>query len=147
MASLPTVAKVHLTRSVRFSASHRYFRPEWSEERNREVFGSCNNAPGHGHNYECSVTVTGPLSEDTAMVLDLELFDRILHEEIVRRLDHQHINDAEPEFAYGNTVPTAEALAVFLWRRIASRLPGGVRLHRVRVQENPHLYAEYFGQE
>ncbi len=59
---------MHLTRSVQFSASHRYFRPEWSEERNREVFGPCTNAPGHGHNYECTVTVTGPFSEDTAMV-------------------------------------------------------------------------------
>ena len=140
------MATAHLTRTVQFSASHRYYRPEWSDDRNREVFRACANAPGHGHNYECTVTVAGPLNDDTSMVLDLDLFDRILQEEVVHRFDHQHINDAEPEFAYGKTVPTVEALVVFLWRCVAARLPDGVQLKRVRVQENPDLSAEYFGQ-
>ncbi len=141
------MSKAFLTRSVRFSASHRYFRPGWSEERNRETFGWCTNAPGHGHNYECAVTVSGPLGRDTSMVLDLNVFDRILHEEIANRFDHQHINEAEEEFAYGKTIPTAEALAVFLFQKVAARLPEGVRLYKLRVQENPNLYAEYFGQD
>jgi 6-pyruvoyltetrahydropterin/6-carboxytetrahydropterin synthase len=111
------------------------------------MFGACTNAPGHGHNYVCTVTVAGPLADDTSMVLDLDVFDRILHEEIVQRLDHEHINSAEPEFAYGRTVPTVEALAVFLWRCVQARLPAGVQLQRVRVQENPELSAEYFGQQ
>ncbi len=134
-----------LTRSVRFSASHRYFRPEWSEERNRETFGSCTNAPGHGHNYECVVTVSGPLDHETSMVLDLKVFDRILHDEIANRLDHQHINDAEEEFAYGKTIPTAEALAVFFFQKVAARLPEGVQLYKVRVQEDANLYADCLG--
>ncbi len=134
-----------LTRSVRFSASHRYFRPEWSEERNRETFGSCTNAPGHGHNYECVVTVSGPLDHETSMVLDLKVFDRILHDEIANRLDHQHINDAEEEFAYGKTIPTAEALAVFFFQKVAARLPKGVQLYKVRVQEDANLYADCLG--
>ncbi len=141
------MSNAFLTRSVRFSASHRYFRPEWSEERNREVFRLCANAPGHGHNYECAVTVSGPLDRDTSMVLDLNVFDRILHEEIADSLDHRHINDTEGEFAYGKTIPTAEALSVFLFQKVAARLPEGVRLYKVRVQENPNLYAEYFGED
>jgi 6-pyruvoyltetrahydropterin/6-carboxytetrahydropterin synthase len=141
------VARAHLTRTVQFSASHRYFRPEWTEERNRETFGLCANPPGHGHNYECTVTVSGPLAEDTAMILDLGLLDAILREEVVQRFDHQHINDAEPTFAPGKTVPTAEALAVFLWDRIARRLPDRVTLHRVRIREDPRLYADYYGDE
>ena len=136
---------VFLTRSIRFSASHRYFRPEWSEERNRETFGSCTNAPGHGHNYECVVTVSGPLDHETSMVLDLKVFDRILHDEIANRLDHQHINDAEEEFAYGKTIPTAEALAVFFFQKVAARLPEGVQLYKVRVQEDANLYADCLG--
>ena len=136
---------VFLTRSIRFSASHRYFRPEWSEERNRETFGSCTNAPGHGHNYECVVTVSGPLNHETSMVLDLKVFDRILHDEIANRLDHQHINDAEEEFAYGKTIPTAEALAVFFFQKVAARLPEGVQLYKVRVQEDANLYADCLG--
>ncbi len=139
------MSNAFLTRSVRFSASHRYFRPEWSEERNRETFGSCTNAPGHGHNYECVVTVSGPLDHETSMVLDLKVFDRILHDEIANRLDHQHINDAEEEFAYGKTIPTAEALAVFFFQRVAARLPEGVQLFKVRVQEDANLYADCLG--
>ena len=141
------MAKAHLTRSVRFSASHRYFRPEWSAERNREQFGACANEPGHGHNYECVVTIAGPVSDDTSMVMDLAELDRILHDEVARRLDHQHLNNAVPEFAYGQRIPTAEALAVHLWNRIRPCLPAGVRLHRIRLQEDPTLYAEYFGEE
>ncbi len=139
------MSNAFLTRSVRFSASHRYFRPEWSEERNRETFGSCTNAPGHGHNYECVVTVSGPLDHETSMVLDLKVFDRILHDEIANRLDHQHINHAEEEFAYGKTIPTAEALAVFFFQKVAARLPEGVQLYKVRVQEDANLYADCLG--
>lgn len=139
------MSNAFLTRSVRFSASHRYFRPAWSEERNRETFGWCTNAPGHGHNYECVVTVSGPLDHETSMVLDLKVFDRILHDEIANRLDHQHINDAEEEFAYGKTIPTAEALAVFFFQKVAARLPEGVQLYKVRVQEDANLYADCLG--
>lgn len=79
------------------------------------------------------------------MVVDLAALDEILFQEIVERLDHKHLNNAVAEFAYGKTVPTAEAVAVYLWRRIQDRLPDGVTLHRVRIQEDPLLYAEYFG--
>ena len=136
---------VHLTRIVAFSAAHRYFRPDWSEKRNREVFGACANEHGHGHNYECHVTVAGPLDADTGMVMNLRDLDRLLHDEIGERLDHRFINFAVPEFGPGLQIPTGEALAVYLWHRLAERLPTGVRLERVRVQEDAHLYAEYDG--
>jgi 6-pyruvoyltetrahydropterin/6-carboxytetrahydropterin synthase len=139
------VSYAQLTRAVRFSAAHRYHRPDWSEERNRDKFGACANDPGHGHNYTCEVTVEGTVAKDTSMVLDLDTLDAILNDEVVKPLDHQHINFAVPEFAYGKTIPTAEALAVYLWGRIAGHLPPGVRLHRVRVREDTDLYAEFFG--
>lgn len=71
--------------------------------------------------------------------------DEILHQEVIERLDHKHLNHAVAEFTYGNTVPTAEAVAVYLWQRIQDRLPDGVHLHRVLIQEDPLLCAEYFG--
>lgn len=139
------MTEVILTRVVTFSAAHRYYRPEWSHQRNVDTFGLCANEHGHGHTYECHVTVAGPLDEDTAMVLDLAHLDRVLQEEVVKRFDHRHMNFDVPEFAFGKQIPTSEALAVFLWRRVAKRLPPGVRLERVRVQEDPTLYAEYDG--
>jgi 6-pyruvoyltetrahydropterin/6-carboxytetrahydropterin synthase len=130
---------------VRFRAAHRYFRPDWSVERNREVFGDCAAAPGHEHLYHCRVTVSGPVSPETGMVVDLRALDGLLEEEITRRFDGRHINQDLPEFGYGKRIPTGEVLATFIWERLSPRLPDGVLLHAVRVQEDGHLYAEYHG--
>ena len=84
---------------------------------------------------------------DAGGVMSLEALDRLLAEEITRRLDGRSINEALPEFAPGHRLATGEALAVHVWERIAPRLPRGVTLHAVRVQEGPHIYSEYYGEE
>ena len=137
----------YLTRTVQFCAAHRYFRPEWSDARNTETFGACASPHGHGHTYTCQVTVRGRTDPLTAMVVDLVALDRILHEVVVARYDHRHLNLDAPEFAYGRTVPTGEALCVEIWRRVAPRLPSGCALAAVRVREEPALWAEYRGEE
>jgi len=133
-----------LTRTVGFRAMHRFYRPEWSEARNREVFGPLSDPPGHEHDYQCAVTVGGPLDE-TGMILDLALLDRILSEEVLRPFAGKHLNLDVPAFAYGRTLPTCEALAAYLFLRITARLPAGVVLERVRVKEDPTLYADCTG--
>lgn len=135
----------HLSRTVLFRAAHRYFRPDWSPERNVQTFGACTAPPGHEHLYHCRVTVSGPVSPETGMVVDLSLLDALLDQEVKQRFDGRHINHDVPEFAFGKQVPTGETLAVFVWTRLVSRLPSGVRLDSVRVQEDSHLYAEYRG--
>jgi 6-pyruvoyltetrahydropterin/6-carboxytetrahydropterin synthase len=133
-----------LTRTVGFHALHRYYRPEWSETKNREVFGSLADPPGHGHDYRCAATVSGPVSE-LGMILDLTLLDRILTEEVVIPLDGKHLNLEVPAFGYGRALPTCEAIAAYLFSRIAARLPAGVVLERVRILEDPTLYADCTG--
>jgi len=141
------VPTAYLTRTVQFSAAHRYYRPEWSEARNAEVFGACGSPNGHGHTYACQVTVKGRVDPETSMCVDLAALDRILREEVVGRYDHRHLNLDLPEFAYGRTVPTGEALCVEVWRRVAARLPGSCALALVRVQEEPALWSEYRGED
>jgi 6-pyruvoyltetrahydropterin/6-carboxytetrahydropterin synthase len=133
-----------LTRTVGFHALHRYYRPEWSEARNREVFGTLSDLPGHGHDYRCAVTVSGPMNE-MGMILDLAALDRVLDQEVVTPFDGKHLNQEIPAFAYGQTLPTCEALATYLFPRIAARLPRGVTLDRVRIVEDPTLYADCTG--
>jgi 6-pyruvoyltetrahydropterin/6-carboxytetrahydropterin synthase len=133
-----------LTRTVSFYAVHRYYRPEWSESRNRDVFGSLADPPGHGHDYRCAVTVSGPLTE-SGMVLDLALLDRIISEEVLTPLAGKHLNQDLAAFAYGRMLPTCEAIAAYLFPRIAARLPAGVVLERVRIMEDPTLYADCTG--
>jgi 6-pyruvoyltetrahydropterin/6-carboxytetrahydropterin synthase len=136
----------YLTRTVQFSAAHRYFRPECSEAKNAEVFGRCAAPHGHGHTYQCMVTVRGEVDGSTGMVVNLAALDRILAEEVVQRFDHRHLNLDLPEYAFGRAVPTGEELCLDIWRRVSARLPGGCALATVRVQEEPALFAEYRGE-
>lgn len=136
----------YLTRVVQFKAEHRYFRPEWTGERNAARFGDAAREPGHGHAYQCAVTVRGTPDPTTGMVMDLGALDTVLSEEVVRRFDRRHMNRDLPEYAYGKIVPTGEMLCLDVWRRVAARLPTGCALTLVRVQEDPTLYAEYRGE-
>lgn len=135
---------VSLTRTVTFHARHRYWVPAWSAEENRARFGWTSAEPGHGHAYQCAITVAGPLDPVTGMVIDLPALDQILAAEVLA-LDGRHLNDDLPEFAYGGTLPTCEALSRWLFGRIAPRLPGGVSLERVRVAEDATLHADCTG--
>jgi 6-pyruvoyltetrahydropterin/6-carboxytetrahydropterin synthase len=133
-----------LTRTVSFRAMHRYYRPDWSEARNREAFGALTDPPGHEHDYSCAATVSGALNEDD-MIVDLGLVDRILDQEVIRPFAGKHLNLDVPAFAYGKTLPTCEAIAAYIFPRIAARLPAGVKLKRVRIAEDPTLYADCTG--
>lgn len=130
-----------LSRTVGFRASHRFFKPEWTAEANRARFGWTADEPGHAHDYRCTVTVQS--AEDTDVVMDLALLDRIVTDEVVTPLDGKHINLDLSEFAYGQKLPTCEALARYLFERIAPRIPPGAALARVLVAEDETLAGEY----
>lgn len=134
----------YLTRLVEFTASHRLHRPDWSPERNALEFGKA--AHEHEHRYQCRVTVKGPLRPELGGVITLGTLDALLAEEIVTPLAGKRIEEALPEFGPGRRLATGEALAVYVWERLSLRLPAGVALHGVRVQEGPHIYSEYFGE-
>jgi 6-pyruvoyltetrahydropterin/6-carboxytetrahydropterin synthase len=138
------VTAASLTRTVSFRAFHRYYRPDWTEAANREVFGPLSDPPGHGHDYHCAVTVGGTLGP-SGMLLDLGLLDRIIKEEVLQPLAGKHLNQDVAEFAYGRTLPTCEAIAAYLFPRIAARLPQDVVLERVRILEDPTLYGDCIG--
>lgn len=80
----------------------------------------------------------------TRGVVDLAHLDRVLDDVVVRPHDGQHLNDVVPPFAAGGA-PTCEALAAWLWTRIAERLSAPVNLEQVTVSEDDTLRAECFG--
>jgi 6-pyruvoyltetrahydropterin/6-carboxytetrahydropterin synthase len=133
----------YLTRRVAFAAAHRYRRPEWSEERNREAFGLCANPHFHGHSYVCDVTLRGPIDERTGMIVELGALDAVLRAEVRDRFDHRNINLEVPEFAEGMMVPTGENLARFIFERVSAALGGPATVVRVVVREDETLSAEY----
>jgi len=131
---------VTLTRTLRFRASHRYWVPEWSPEQNRSRFGSATEP--HPHDYRCAVTVSGAFDPETDTIVDLPALDGILDEEVLQRFQGKQLDRDTPEFTDARMQPSCEALARYLFRRIAARLPAGVALERVRVEEDPSLAAE-----
>src|SRR4029453_16659398 len=90
-ANFPAMPVV-VTRRETFTAGHRLFRPEWSDERNREVFGQCSNPSGHGHNYVLEVSVRGEIDPETGYVMDLADLSRVLHESVLDDVDHRNLN-------------------------------------------------------
>jgi 6-pyruvoyltetrahydropterin/6-carboxytetrahydropterin synthase len=135
--------RLSLTRRVVFAAAHRYRRPEWSEERNLEVFGACAREPWHGHTYTCDVSVAGPVDAMTGFVMDLRALDEILEREVMARFDHRTINTDVPEFAEGRLVPSCENLAAFIAARVQDALGTRAHVTRVWLSESPTLWAEW----
>ncbi|MFL5798166.1 MAG: 6-carboxytetrahydropterin synthase [Actinomycetota bacterium] len=130
---------VLVTRRETFTAGHRLFRPEWSEERNREVFGKCSNPSGHGHNYGLEVSVRSEIDPETGYVIDLGELSRIVHEAVLDDVDHRNLN-TEVDWL-GGRIPTTEVLADAIWDRLDRRLPGGC-LWAVVVRETEKNWAE-----
>lgn len=129
---------VNVTRRYRFCAAHRLHTDQLTSEENQTVFGKCNNANGHGHNYVVLVTVKSGGNGD---VVDLEQLDRLVNGTVVRRFDHQDLN-GDPEFAGCTT--TGENLVKLIWELLEPRLPNE-RLAKVGVIETRDNYFEYSG--
>lgn len=134
-----------LSRRYRFSASHRLCAPSFSDERNREVFGKCANAFGHGHNYCLEVGVGGDPDRASGLTLARADFDRWVADSVLRRIDHLHLNSDVPDFQ--TLVPTAEniLLVVEAWLRAGwpEHFPGqAFRLARLRLEETPRNACE-----
>jgi 6-pyruvoyltetrahydropterin/6-carboxytetrahydropterin synthase len=130
----------HLSRRYHFSASHRLHTDELSDERNREVFGKCNNPFGHGHNYVVEVTMSGAVDAVTGMVTNLGDLDAFAQTNLVGLFDHTNLNTLA---AFANLVPTTENLTIEIWR-IFSTYPHA-KLTRVHIEETGNNSFDYFG--
>ncbi len=135
---------VYATRRFDFSASHRYWRADWSTEQNERVFGKCISPYGHGHNYTLDVTIKGMVDPVTGMIMNMTELKALVNE-ILSGFDHKFLNEDTPYFQAD--VPTTENIIRVLWRLIAPRLPVGVTLARLRLYEMADLWAEYDGSD
>lgn len=116
-----------------FSAAHRLYNPEWDLQKNDRVFGTCNNPNGHGHNYILEITVEGEIHPETGMVTDMKALKTLMEEEIIRHVDHKHLNFDVPLLE--GLVPTAENLALAFWKVLAPKIAEG-KLYEIRVHES-----------
>ena len=134
---------IYLTRHEHFNAAHRLYNPDWSEEKNQDVFGKCANANWHGHNYELIVTIKGEINPETGFLMDAKRLSEILQEHVCEKLDHRNLN-MDVDFLRGKLAST-ENLAMAIWDQIVPQLPRNVSLHCVKLYETPRICVEYFG--
>lgn len=134
----------YLSRRETFNAAHKLSVPEWSDEKNREVFGKCSNRNWHGHNYELHVTVCGEPDRVTGFVMDAKVLSTLIKEHITDHVDHSNLNIDVDWFE--GVQPTTEHFASRIWDRLSPAIAEvGSRLYCIRLYETENIYAEYYG--
>ena len=136
--------RVKVTTELEFSAAHRLFNPDWTEERNQEVFGGCANPNWHGHNYELQVTVEGQVNPATGFVIDFRDLKSLVDSRVIEDLDHRNL-DLDVPWLIG-IISSSENLVVAIWARLVDGLPEGVELSKLILWETPRSFVEYTGE-
>ena len=131
-----------VSRRATFNAAHRLFRPDWTNEKNVEIFGKCSNPNYHGHNYVLEVILDGEIDQETGYVIDLKIVKDAIKSEIDERFDHRNLNLDCPEFKELN--PTAENIAVVVWNLLRNKLPQHLAL-TIKLWETENNCVEYAG--
>lgn len=134
---------VYLTRRASFSASHRLWSKQLTEAENYAIYEKCANPNGHGHNYVLEVTIRGTPNPQTGMVLNLTELKDAMNEQLVKWVDHKHLNYDIPWLE--GCIPTTEVLVVKFWERLENALPRGM-LYEVKLFETENNVASYRGE-
>lgn len=131
-----------VSRKSHFNAAHRLHVPSWSDEENRAYFGHCNLPNYHGHNYTVIATVGGEPDAVSGYLFDMKVLAQMMKEEIEDRFDHRNLNMDCAEFQSLN--PTAENIAMVIWKLLRNRLPGQYSL-KITLYETERNFVEYTG--
>ena len=136
---------VYITRREHFSAAHRLFLPEYTDEENLRVFGKCSNPNWHGHNYILYVTVKGKVDPATGLTIHLRHVSQLIHDKILTKVDHKNLN-LEVGFLNGK-VPTSENVAIGIWNELEDDILSlGGTLHCIRLEQSENNIIEYYGE-
>lgn len=133
--------KVAVYRLEHFNAAHRLNNPEWSDQKNLEVFGKCNNEYYHGHNYNLEVEVKGFINNETGYLIDLKVLSDIIKEEVLDQFDHKNLNLQVPEFKQLN--PTAENIAMVIYNKLTKALNDNSLEIAIKLYETERNYVKY----
>jgi 6-pyruvoyltetrahydropterin/6-carboxytetrahydropterin synthase len=135
--------KVTVSRKAHFNSAHRLYRKDWSDEKNTEVFGLCNNPNFHGHNYELIVSVTGAINPETGFVIDMKDLKTIIKSQVEDEFDHKNLNVEVEEFKELN--PTAENIVVVIYNKIRQHIDSNLDLE-ITLYETPRNFVSYKGE-
>ena len=134
--------KIAVVRCEHFNAAHRLHNPDWSEEKNKDVFGKCNNPNYHGHNYELEVKVTGDVDPETGYVIDTKKLSDIIKQHVTEVFDHKNLNLDVTYFK--NLIPSTENIAKTTYEILRPLIDSNLEL-KIKLYETPRNYVEYPG--
>ena len=137
---------VYVSRKEHFNAAHKLYNPNWSAEKNEEVFGPCANSNWHGHNFDMIVTVKGDPDPDTGFVIDLKQLSTLIRTLVIDKLDHKNLN-LDVDFMQGK-MASCENLVMEIWKILQPEIPQISKtgmLHSIKLYETPRNFVEYFG--
>ncbi|MCA0430906.1 MAG: 6-carboxytetrahydropterin synthase [Bacteroidetes bacterium] len=132
--------KATVYRKEHFNAAHRLHNPNWTDEKNKQVFGKCNNPNYHGHNYDLIVKITGEIDEETGYVFDTKILSDLIKENIIEKFDHKNLNLDVEEFKTLN--PTAENIARVIWTILKQKIENKYEI-KVILYETERNYIEF----
>ena len=135
---------IYVSRKEHFNAAHKLYNPNWSRERNEQVFGPCANENWHGHNYELFVTIKGLPDPETVFLYDAKKLSTIIQEHVIEKVDHRNLN-VDVDFMK-NKMCSTENLAVGIWEQLKPHIPDNVQLHCIKLYETARIYVEYYGE-
>ena len=150
----PPMSNIRITKQFSFETGHALYGYD----------GKCKNV--HGHSYKLSVTVIGsPITDRSnvkfGMVIDFTDLKKIVKEEIVDQFDHATVfNGTTPHIELANELmtrghhvilvdyqPTSENMVVDFSQRIINRLPEGITLFSLKLQETDSSFAEWYASD
>ena len=134
--------KVKVSRKAHFNSAHRLYNSSWSDEKNNDIFGKCNNQNYHGHNYELIVSVTGFINPETGYVMDVSILKNIIKNHVESVLDHKNLNLDVPYFK--DIIPSAENISIFIYDIIKNHIKNDLELEVV-LYETPRNFVTYNG--
>jgi len=132
-----------ITKQYKFCAAHRYWNDQWSDVKNREIFGK--DIKLHGHNYLLDITVFGPINQHSGFIINIKELNYLVKERVLEILDHSQID--KDIIWFKNRQPSTENLVIFIWNQIADKMPKPAKLYSVILRETPTIYTTYFGPE
>lgn len=132
--------KIAIYRKEHFNAAHRLHSLQLSDAENARVFGKCNYANYHGHNYELIVKVIGEIDPVTGYVIDTKVLSDLIKAEVLEKFDHKNLNLDTVEFKHLN--PTVENIAVVIYTILRAKIDVKNDL-KIILYETERNYAEY----
>jgi len=136
---------IYITRKEHFNAAHKLHNPNWSDEKNLEVFGKCANPNWHGHNYNLYVTIKGTINQDTGYSANLKDVSALIRKYVTDKLDHKNLN-MDVDFLKG-LMPSTENVAIAIWNQLKPHIDAmNCQLHCIKLYETENNYVEYFGE-